>query len=57
VLNDMFVCGDDGWRHDRCDLEIAHYHQLAERNRENGRKGGRPKNPVGCHRKPRSNPK
>jgi uncharacterized protein YdaU (DUF1376 family) len=57
VLNDMFVCGDDGWRHDRCDLEIAHYHQLAERNRENGRKGGRPKKPSGLPQETQVEPK
>lgn len=57
VLNDMFICGDDGWRHDRCDLEIAHYHQLAERNRENGRKGGRPKKPNGLPEETQSEPK
>ena len=47
VLADMFVLGDDGWRHTRCDAEIAHYHDLAAKNRENGRKGGRPKKPNG----------
>ena len=47
VLADMFVLGDNGWRHTRCDAEIAHYHDLAAKNRENGRKGGRPKKPNG----------
>lgn len=54
VLRDFFIRSDDGWRHPRCDREIAEYQALRERNRENGKKGGRPKslktkgnNPVG----------
>jgi uncharacterized protein YdaU (DUF1376 family) len=50
VLRDMFVHTEEGWRHTRCDKEIAHYHQLTERNRNNGKLGGRPsgkaKNPA-----------
>ena len=63
VLKDMFTLTEDGWRHARCDEEIQHYHQLAQRNRENGRLGGRPrtkaenpavtqKNPDGSQRQP-----
>lgn len=47
VLNDMFVKHDDGWFHVRCDDVIQQYHAMAEKNRANGRLGGRRKNPVG----------
>jgi uncharacterized protein YdaU (DUF1376 family) len=47
VLNDMFVKHDDGWFHVRCDDVIQQYHAMAEKNRVNGRLGGRRKNPVG----------
>ena len=47
VLQDMFVLTQDGWSHPRCESEIEHYRQLAEKNRENGKKGGRPKKPSG----------
>lgn len=67
VLEDMFVLTDDGWRHTRCDEEIQHYHQLAERNRTNGKLGGRPRskpenpevtqnNPDGSQRQPTGKP-
>lgn len=44
VLSDFFFLLDDGWHHKRIDTEIAHYHEKAEKNRRNGKKGGRPKN-------------
>lgn len=64
VLNDMFERSDDGYHHGRCDAEIAEYHKQAERNRENGKRGGRPKtakkhgveNPVGSQSEPSGNP-
>lgn len=64
VLNDMFKRSDDGFRHTRCDAEIAEYHKQAERNRANGKQGGRPKsvkkqqikNPVGFQSEPDSIP-
>lgn len=43
VLNDFFTRTDDGWVNERCAHEIEVYHQSAEKNRANGRKGGRPK--------------
>lgn len=43
VLNDFFVEQDDGFHNKRCDSEIAEYHQNANKNRENGKKGGRPR--------------
>lgn len=42
VLNDFFVLSD-GYRHKRIDKEIADYYAMAEKNRENGKQGGRPK--------------
>lgn len=51
VLQDMFQRTDDGWKHARCEQEIAEYHRQVEKNRANGKRGGRPKtakkNPVG----------
>lgn len=47
VLQDMFVQTENGWTHTRCDSEIAHYRQIAEKNKLNGIKGGRPKKPSG----------
>jgi uncharacterized protein YdaU (DUF1376 family) len=63
VLNDMFKRSDDGFRHARCDAEIAEYHKQAERNRINGKQGGRPKkaekqeeeNPAGFESEPNGN--
>lgn len=52
VLNDMFVRHDDGWFHARCDDVIQQYHAMAEKNRANGRLGGRKKNPVGSDSEP-----
>lgn len=43
VLNDFFVEQEDGFHNKRCDSEIAEYHQNANKNRENGKKGGRPR--------------
>ena len=46
ILNEFFALGADGWQHSRCDREIAEYHAKAERNRQFGKLGGRPrKNP------------
>jgi len=54
VLKDFFVRTEEGWKHARCDLVIREYHEMAEKNRRNGKLGGRPKsnkhgaeNPVG----------
>ncbi|ENX06538.1 YdaU family protein [Acinetobacter courvalinii] len=43
VLQDFFVELEDGFHNKRCDSEIAEYHQNANKNRENGKKGGRPR--------------
>lgn len=47
VLLDMFAKEEDGWVHARCQEVIEHYHAMAEKNRVNGKLGGRKKNPVG----------
>ena len=51
VLQDFFVEQDDGFHNKRCDAEIAEYHLNANKNRENGKKGGRPPK-----KKPEDNP-
>jgi uncharacterized protein YdaU (DUF1376 family) len=43
ILQEFFVLQDDGWHHQRCDIEISKYHSKAEVNREVGKLGGRPK--------------
>lgn len=52
VLNDMFDKQEDGWFHARCQETIEHYHAMAEKNRANGKLGGRRKNPVGSDSQP-----
>lgn len=54
VLKDFFQSTPDGWRNAKCDLVIREYHEMADKNRRNGMKGGRPRinkqaaeNPVG----------
>jgi len=45
VLQDFFtIAEDDSWAHDRCDAELADYRSFLEKQRENGKRGGRPKN-------------
>lgn len=64
VLNEFFEQREDGWHQGRCDAEIANYHARAERARNNGKGGGRPKKRgkkpsglrVGLQNKPRANP-
>lgn len=43
VLKDFFVEQEDGFHNKRCDSEIAEYYLNANKNRENGKKGGRPR--------------
>lgn len=44
VLSEFFVLIDgEGWRQKRCDEEIASMQSRAEKNREIGKRGGRPK--------------
>lgn len=43
ILTEFFTESTDGWRHKRIDAEIAKYNAKAEKNREVGKLGGRPK--------------
>jgi uncharacterized protein YdaU (DUF1376 family) len=43
ILEEFFVRSKDGWHHHHCDKLIKEYQSRAERNRENGKSGGRPK--------------
>ena len=43
ILNEFFVFSDGSWHHARCDEELFEYQKKANNNRENGKKGGRPK--------------
>jgi uncharacterized protein YdaU (DUF1376 family) len=47
VLAEFFVETPDGWRHGRCDEEIAKAHVRIETARSNGNRGGRPKKKPG----------
>lgn len=43
VLEDFFILGKTGYTHKRIDVEIKDYHAQAEKNKNNGKLGGRPK--------------
>jgi len=43
VLSDFFVLGKTGYTHKRIEVEIKEYSEQAEKNKNNGRLGGRPK--------------
>ena len=43
VFNDFFVSTEKGWLHKRIEAEISGYSDKCERNRANGKRGGRPK--------------
>lgn len=43
VLQEFFTLENGFWHHKRCDDEISQYHDKAEVNQINGKKGGRPK--------------
>lgn len=53
VLNEFFTLSEDGFRNLRADLEIREYHAFIEKQRNNGKLGGRPKKTQG---KPIANP-
>jgi len=59
VLSEFFNLESDGWTHKRVIKEIDDYRVKAEKNRQNGAKGGRPKpnnNPVGSQSDAKHNP-
>jgi len=43
VLSDFFVLGKTGYKHKRIEVEIKDYQEQAEKNKNNGKLGGRPK--------------
>jgi uncharacterized protein YdaU (DUF1376 family) len=43
VLNDFFTKSENGYKHERCDYEIAEFHRKGDIARANGKKGGRRK--------------
>ncbi len=52
VLQDFFVRTDQGWRHARCDAEVAEFTRRADVARQNGSKGGRRKSLSGLENNP-----
>lgn len=60
VLREFFTLEADGWHQKRCDEELEAYETKAEKNRENGKNGGRPKKKeteLVMDSKPNVNPK
>jgi uncharacterized protein YdaU (DUF1376 family) len=53
VLDEFFVLTDEGYRNPRADAEIEDYHRYIEKQKANGKLGGRPKKSTG---KPTANP-
>jgi uncharacterized protein YdaU (DUF1376 family) len=43
VLEEFFTETEDGWHNKRADRELAEYYKSVERNRKNGKLGGRPR--------------
>jgi uncharacterized protein YdaU (DUF1376 family) len=57
VLGEFFDKGVDGYRNNRCDMEIAKYQHQVENNRQLGKRGGRPKKTESItETKPKVNP-
>ena len=53
VLKEFFEVTEEGYRNRRADLEIREYHGFIDKQRKNGKLGGRPKK---TQRKPTANP-
>lgn len=53
VLREFFELTDEGYKNHRCDAEIEAYHAYIDKQRSNGKLGGRPKK---TQRKPTANP-
>lgn len=54
IVNEFFIPTETHWVHSRIDFELSEYHSKAGVNRENGKKGGRPK--KNAPQKPTNNP-
>jgi uncharacterized protein YdaU (DUF1376 family) len=52
LLRFKFTKSEDGYRHERCETEIAAYHHKAAQARANGKGGGRPRKQSGTNEKP-----
>jgi uncharacterized protein YdaU (DUF1376 family) len=53
VLDEFFQASDEGYKNRRADLEIREYHEFIDKQKRNGKLGGRPKK---TQRKPTANP-
>jgi uncharacterized protein YdaU (DUF1376 family) len=70
VLTEFFTLSDKGWEHKRCEEMLKAYRKTVKKNRENGKKGGRPRKdaassdtqekptglPLGTQSEPTGNP-
>ena len=61
VLNEFFDLSDGVWHNHRCDVEISKFNEWINKQKANGRKGGRPRKqpqnkPRKTHGKPIANP-
>lgn len=54
IVNEFFIPTETHWVHSRIEFEIKEYQSKADANRENGKKGGRPK--KNQSQKPKENP-
>jgi uncharacterized phage protein (TIGR02220 family) len=52
VLRQYFTRSPEGWRNKRADMEIRAHYRRVKAAKDNGKRGGRPKNPVGLREKP-----
>jgi uncharacterized protein YdaU (DUF1376 family) len=52
ILRQYFIKGPDGWRNKRADDEIRKNKIRIKAAKTNGKRGGRPSNPVGLQKKP-----
>jgi uncharacterized protein YdaU (DUF1376 family) len=55
VLSEFFELTDKGWSHKKCEEMLKAYRKTVKKNRENGRKGGRPRKDAGS-RAPQEKP-
>jgi uncharacterized protein YdaU (DUF1376 family) len=55
ILEEFFTLVDGFWHHKRCEMEITAYQEQVEKNRENAKRGGRPKG-SGHKQKQQKNP-
>jgi len=54
IVNEFFIPTETHWVHSRIDFELSEYQSKADANRQNGKKGGRPK--KNAPQKPNNNP-